>query len=157
MVVLRALAAGAGVMLAGFHVWLLGQQMWTGRLETAASLRWLVAFGLVAGLLELHRSGTSLRSRRAIALWVLAGVLHGPALGAQQPRAAQLLAETSSVAIQIAGAALGVALALTLGRVARAWRSAIDTSAAAFRLVPVSGLGAAAFLQGFRPRPPPLA
>jgi hypothetical protein len=37
MVVLRALAACAGLILAGFHVWLLGQQAWTGRLERPAS------------------------------------------------------------------------------------------------------------------------
>lgn len=157
MVVLRAFAAGAGVMLAGFHVWLLGQQVWDGRLETAASLRWLLAFGLVASLVELHRRGAALWGRRAMALWVLAAVLHGPSLGDQRRPSAQLLAETSSAAMQIASAALGVALALTLGRVARDWRSVIDVSAAAFRLVPASGLSAAAFIEGFRPRPPPLA
>ena len=157
MVVLGAFAACAGLMVAGFHVWLFGQQMWTGRLDTAASLRWLVAFGLVAALVALHRRGTSLRGRRAIALWVLAAVIHGPSLGEQQLPAAQLLAESSSVAIQVAGAALGVALALTLGRLAHAWRSALDTSAAAVRLVPVSGLRPAAFIHGFRPRPPPPA
>jgi hypothetical protein len=154
--VLRALAACAGLILAGFHVWLLGQLTWTGRLETAASLRWLLAFGLVAGMFVLHRRGTSLWGRRAIALWVLAAVLHGPSFGAEPPPPAQLIADTSSIAIQIAGAALGVALALTSGRMAQPWRPAIDVAAAAFQLVPGPGLRRATFTQGFLPRPPPL-
>ena len=153
---LRTGAAGAGLILAGFHVWLLGQQAWTGRLEAASSARWLLAVGLVAALAALHRRGSSLWGRRTIALWVLAAVLHGPSLAAQQTPATQL-AETSGVAIQMAGAALGMALAITIGRVARGWRLAVDPDAAAPWLVPVAGPTHTAFGDGFAPRPPPRA
>ena len=157
MVVLRAFAACAGLILAGFHVWLLGQQAWTGQLDYIAALRWLMAFGLVATLAALLRRGVSLRSRHTTALWVLALVLHGPALAGDRNPTAQLLAETSDVAIQIAGAALGLGLALTIGRIARAWRPIIDTGAAPAWLVRPARSLHAAFGDGFLPRPPPLA
>jgi hypothetical protein len=155
--VLRALAACAGLILAGFHAWLFGQQAWTGQLETATSLRWLLAFGLVAALVALHRRGASLWGRRAIAVWLLAALLHGPSLAAQQVPAGRLLAETSDAVIQIAGAALGVALALTLSRGARGWQLAVACNAAPRSLVRVAGPRWEAFGDLFLPRPPPLA
>lgn len=154
--VLRALAAGAGLILAGFHLWLFGQQAWTGRLESTVSLRWLLAFGLVAGLVALHRRGSSLWGRRATALWVLATVLHGPALADRQALSPQVLAETSEAALQIAGAAIGLALALGLGHVARTAQTARAPRGTAWPRV-AAGPRFAAFGDGFLPRPPPAA
>jgi len=154
--VFAPLAAVAVALLAAFHVWLLGQQAWTGQLDYIAALRWLLAFALVGGLVALYRRGVSLRDRHTTALWVLALVLHGPALAGDRTPTAQLLAETSDVAIQIAGAALGLGLALTIGRVARTWQPTIDIGAALTWLVWPVGPMHAAFGDGFLPRPPPI-
>ena len=154
MVVLKALVACFGLILGGFHVWLLGQQAWTGQLHSTTSVRWLLAFCLVGALVALHRQGASLWGRRATAVWVLATVLHGPSLGSERVRDAQLV-ETSGIAIQIAGAALGVALAVALGRGARGWQPALAYAAAATRPIPSRGPRHLAYGEGVLPRPPP--
>lgn len=154
---LRALAACAGVILAGFHVWLLGQQAWTGQLEYTASLRWLLAFGLVAALVALRRQGAPVWGRRATALWVLAAVLHGPALADERRLTPQALAETSEAGLQIAGAALGLVLALAWGHVAGPRRNTLASSAGIAWPSFAGGLRHAAFGDGFLPRPPPAA
>ena len=153
----RAFAACAGVILAGFHVWLLGQQAWTGQLEYNASLRWLLAFGLVAGLVALRRQGAPIWGRRATALWVLAAVLHGPALADERQLTQQALAETSEAALQIAGAALGLALAFAWGHVARAQGNTLAPRAGIAWPLFAAGPRHAAFGDGFLPRPPPAA
>lgn len=150
------LAAVAGALLAAFHLWLLGQQAWTGALDYAATLRWLLAFGVVGGLVALYRRGAPLLGRRATALWVLAAVLHGPALGNDARPVSQLSAETSDVAIQLTGAAIGLALAITLARAIRARRAVLDCVAAAGHLL-VAAVTLASFDSRFLPRPPPLA
>lgn len=151
------LAAVAGALLAAFHLWLLGQQAWSGRLEYSGSLRWLLAFGLVAGLAALHRRGLSLWGRRSTALWVLAAVLHGPAFADNRGTPPQTLAETSDVAMQLAGAVLGLGLAVTLGHAARAWQPAVDFGIAPAWLFRFMDPRQASFGDGFLPRPPPTA
>ncbi len=78
----RRLAAALGGLLVLFHLWLFGSQLLDGRLtELGPVLRWLMAAGLVAALAGLHRSGGSLfRGRKAVSIWLLAALLHGPAM-----------------------------------------------------------------------------
>ena len=156
-VVFAPLLAAAGTLLAAFHLWLLGKQAWTGQLESEASLRWLLAFGLAGGLLLLHRRRVSLRGRRATALWVLAAVLHGPALADAAQPGSQLLAETSAAAIQIAGAAVGLALAIGLSRIGRTRLPSVDASVLPARANQLAGALQLVLIGGFLPRPPPVA
>lgn len=154
----RALAALAGVVLAAFHVWLLGHQAWTGQLEYAESLRWLTAVGLVSGLVGLHRQGTSLLfDRKATAIWVLAALLHGPALAHETSVASRFLGEAPEAAVLLVGAVAALGLALAAGRATRARRALVPALGAlvAPQLValPASVAPGAAFL----PRPPPRA
>lgn len=147
--------AVAGTLLAAFHVWLLGKQAWTGQLEYEASLRWLLAFGLVGGLFLLHKRGVSLRGRRATALWLLAAILHGPALSDAVRPGAPLPAEASDVAFQITGAALGLALAIAFTRIGRSRGVSIDFRALVPRPRQLAGTPQLVVISGFLPRPPP--
>jgi hypothetical protein len=117
---LRRAAALLGGVLVLFHIWLFLDRLWQGQLaDAAALLRWAAAGGLTAGLLALHRRGVSLvRGRKAIAIWVLAALLHAPAVPGE-PRAehAPALAEMVTTVAQIVGA-LGVGLGLILLAVA---------------------------------------
>jgi hypothetical protein len=72
----------AGALLVLFHVWLFARDAWAGDLVDLGLLaRWTVAGGLTWALVGLRRQGASLfRGRRAVAIWVLAALLHGPAL-----------------------------------------------------------------------------
>ena len=117
---MRRAAAVLGGVLVLFHVWLFLDRLWHGQLADAASLlRWAVAGGLTAGLWALHRRGVSLvRGRKAIAIWVLAALLHAPAVvGEHQAGHAPALAEVVTTVAQILGA-LSVGLALILLAVA---------------------------------------
>jgi hypothetical protein len=81
-VVRKALATAAG-LLALFHVWLFADQLRRGDLLTDPGLlaRWLIAIGLVGALVALRRHGVSLVvGRKAVAIWALAALLHGPAI-----------------------------------------------------------------------------
>ena len=78
---LKTLAASAGALLVGFHGWVLASQFASGRLvEPWLIFRWIVAAGLVAGLIHVRRRGQSLLGHKAIAIWVLAALLHAPAV-----------------------------------------------------------------------------
>jgi hypothetical protein len=80
----KTLAASAGALLVGFHGWVLASQFASGRLvEPWLILRWIVAAGLVAGLVYVRRRGESLVGRKAVAIWVLAALLHAPAVAAK--------------------------------------------------------------------------
>lgn len=72
----------AGIALAVFHVWLFAGQVWSGAIgDPGLLVCWLVAAGLIVGLAALKRQGESLvRGRKAVAMWVLAALLHGPAV-----------------------------------------------------------------------------
>ncbi|MEO7133957.1 MAG: hypothetical protein ABI024_07025 [Vicinamibacterales bacterium] len=82
---LRALArhaAGvAGAALVAFHGWLFAAQAAQGRFEDPwLVFRWLVAVGLVAALAAVRRAGGSICTRQGLGVWVLAALLHGPAV-----------------------------------------------------------------------------
>jgi len=75
----------AVAILVLFHGWLFISQVAQGELANAGlALRWSVAGGLVTTLTVLWRRGESLAGRRAVAVWVLAALLHGPALAERQ-------------------------------------------------------------------------
>lgn len=81
----RRLLYAVGAALTAFHVWLFAGQVWSGALtDPSLAFRWVLAIGLVAGLLLIRRQGASLVwGRKAIAMWVLAALLHGPALASR--------------------------------------------------------------------------
>jgi hypothetical protein len=116
-VMFRRLVAAAGGLLVLFHLWLFGSQLLDGRLtELGPILRWLMALGLVAALVALRRSGASMvKGRPAVAIWVLAALLHGPAIASDTKRyEAPALAEIVTTLAQIASASVAVGLGLAL-------------------------------------------
>lgn len=120
MTLRRGVALLGGVLVL-FHVWLLGRQIWEGQLaEPGLLLRWMIAAGLVAALVHLARQGQPLLwGRRATAVWLLAAVLHGPAIAgelADHTRAGLPEAVTALVEIAAASIVLGLGLALLAQR-----------------------------------------
>jgi hypothetical protein len=78
----RKVLTAAGALVAGFHVWLFVSQLGDGRLADVSVLaRWGVAAGLGVALWYLRRQNVPLFwGRKAVAIWLLAAVLHGPSL-----------------------------------------------------------------------------
>lgn len=150
----------AGAVLAAFHAWLFGSQAVAGRLaEADVAGRWFIALGLLAGLWAMRQRGaTPSTRRRSIALWVLAALLHGPALandhdGFATPAMPEAVVTVAPAAASLS--ALGLAL-LTLWRVAQLCAAPVGI----LGLVALPGsLGAVsnASVLRFLPRPPPLA
>jgi hypothetical protein len=131
----RRLAAAAGGLLVLFHLWLFGSQLLDGRLtELGPVVRWLMAIGLMAALAGLHLSGASLvRGRKAVSIWLLAALLHGPAMaGAAVDHSSPALAEVVTTLVQVvaASAALGVVLALLAVAVCRLFARSLVTARA---------------------------
>ena len=113
----RRFAAALGGLLVLFHLWLFGSQLLDGRLtELGPVLRWLMAAGLVAALAGLHRTGASLfRDRKAISIWLLAALLHGPVIaGGTLAPESPALAEVVTALVQIASASVAVGLGFLL-------------------------------------------
>lgn len=156
---IRRLVSGTGTLVVLFHGWLLATQLWDGQLADPRLLcQWLVACGLVMGLSALQRSGASALSRRGIALWLLAALLHGPAVATLVTTADTALPEAATAALQVAQVAGTAALVLgSLLLVLAARRAAAHP-----RLASTSALrhpGTAAATLGFAvtrgARPPP--
>lgn len=112
----RRLAAATGGLLVLFHLWLFGSQLLDGRLTLGPVLRWLMAVALTAALVGLHRSGASLfRGRKAVSIWLLAALLHGPAIaGSSVTHDSPALAEVVTALTQIAAASVAAGLGLAL-------------------------------------------
>jgi hypothetical protein len=155
----RALSAAATLLVA-FHVWLFARDAWTGDLvDLALVARWAAAAGLTWGLVALRRQGASLfRGRKAVAIWVLAALLHGPALAGPLDIAdlpvAPVVAASIAPAAAVTLAGLLVLLALTGARAQR-----LTTAAAVQSRTGHARLGALApgSHLPFAQRPPPLA
>ena len=148
---------GFGALLGGFHLWLLGNQAWNGQLsEPDLILRWAAALALAAGLVTLSRRGESLYGRTAVAMWVLAALLHGPALGHDLDGfATPSLPEAVAALGQVVASVSVLALTLLVLASRRPHRSflrriapVVLTPSGARLLDAGSGLG-------FLPRPPP--
>lgn len=151
-----ALAAAA---LAAFHIWLFADQVWSGELvDLALVSRWVIAAGLVAALVSLRRRGLSLvGSRHAVAVWLLAALLHGPALARDLDGVAPSMPEVVATLAQamngaaVAGTVLLILFALRLRRIGvPALRALSALDAPLF----VGALPPRSFLR-FAPRPPP--
>ncbi len=155
----RRVAVALGGLLVLFHAWLLGSQLWDGQLaEPGLVLRWVIGMGLVAALAGLRRRGASMFwGRKAVAIWLLAALLHGPALtSSADQHASPAIPESVTALVQIAAASVALGLGLLL--VALIGR--LPARAMAFvRLA--STRPARAFHAGrvlrFAPRPPPFA
>ena len=77
----RCLIASAAILVA-FHAWLFAGQLFSGELASPGLLlQWTVAGGLTWALWRLRKSGEALvGSRKAVAIWLLAALLHAPAV-----------------------------------------------------------------------------
>lgn len=139
-------------------MWLLGHQATSGQLSDPSTvLRWLVAAVLVTGLAWLWRRGESMLGRPAVAVWVLAALLHGPALANDLSGATPALPEAVATVAQAAATVAAMGLALLLWLRHAVWALAAATGALApvdHRLLPSRG---PAGRPRFLPRPPPLA
>lgn len=148
-----------GAALAAFHVWLFAGQVWSGALtDPALIIRWLVAAGLIGGLVLIKRQGESLVwGRKAVAIWVLAALLHGPALATRvdttgaSPIPEVVVSLTQSV-IGLVGL-IGLGLLLTSPSTRRRPTFAVIGRPAGRIAAPALHLSAG---HRFAPRPPPV-
>lgn len=152
----RSLAAAAGA-LALFHGWILGNQLWAGQLsEPGLIARWLLAAGLIAGIVALARSGQSIWwGRKAVSIWLLAALLHGPAMADGRLSALDQpsLPEAATVMLQVVASVLvGLGLALA-ERASHAFSVVLSTRA--FTTFGVRGALSPRHSRRFAPRPPP--
>lgn len=115
---IRWTVRAGGAALAGFHVWLLASQWAAGELaDPGLILRWLTAAVLAAALVWTARRGGSLKSRRAVVIWLLAALLHAPAVAARTGGAIDLqtLPETAvTLVVQTTALAAAAAIAILL-------------------------------------------
>jgi len=133
MRLLRWSARVAGAALIGFHVWLLATQWSAGQLfnDPALVMRWAAALVLAAALIWLGREGTSLVSRRAIVIWLLAALLHAPAIAdrAGDANGLRTLPETAA-SLLIQSTAIGGLVILTTWLIAGVVRRRAATNTA---------------------------
>ena len=145
--------------LVAFHVWVLGDQLWQGALaDPVLAARWLLAGALFGALAALRRRGVSIVwGRRAVAIWSLAALLHGPViLDRADVTAAAILPEIAATLAQATLlTAAGLGLALLLSRLNRHRRNAGQGRRPA-RTIRTSATRISAFTV-LAPRPPPPA
>ena len=156
---LRAAVRTAGALLLLFHAWLLARAVWAGDLvEPGVLARWAVAAALLAALIVLRRQRVSLvRGRRAVSIWLLAALLHGPAMATRVelvdgPGLPEIVATLAQVAL---GPATLLALILLAGRLASSRPTSFVTRPHSHHAL-LGALAPGSHL-AFAPRPPPLA
>jgi hypothetical protein len=154
----RKTLASAGILLAAFHVWLFIGQMWTGELaDVSLVARWALAGGLVWGLVGLRRQGASiLWGRKAVALWLLAALLHGPAVAERAgmldaPAVPEVVATVVATTLAVVGVGLAILFGFRNPRQPTITRAAATTRRSYRRL---TAFAPASFLV-LAPRPPP--
>src|SRR5262245_57290727 len=153
----RKVLTATGALLVGFHVWLFVSQLGDGRLADVSVLaRWGAAAGLGLALWYLRRQNVSLIwGRKAVAVWLLAAVLHGPALTDRLAAVDSLAsAEVTAILLQVTA---GVTWLTLLALVAVTVRSRAS-AAGRWLLValPVSRLATIRLRSTpLAPRPPP--
>ncbi len=157
--VTQAATVLAGAVLVVFHGWLFASQVVTGALaDPWLVVRWMLAAGLVAALVAIRRGGRSVWSRPGIAVWVLAALLHGPALaadlGAVNPMALPETVATSVLQQLVSVSALAITLWMLAGLLARRDRHVrlYPGPVAAASLAGIFGEG---FSPQYSSRPPP--
>ena len=158
---LRGVSLVAGAALVAFHGWLFAGQIADGSLvDPWLVFRWIAAAGLVAALAAIRVRGGSFWSRQGIAIWVLAAVLHGPAVVTNSSVALDALAlpETAVTAVLqlVMSAAAGVGLWLLAALFARRTRQAAPLFGPALAFS-AAGILADGFSPPYASRPPPLA
>jgi hypothetical protein len=156
---IRALLAVAGLALVVFHGWLFTAQAAAGRLEDPwLVFRWIAAGILIATLVAVRRRGESIFGRRNVAIWVLAALLHGPAIASDLQNDFKTIALPETVATSVlqllTSAALGVSVWLLVGLLLARRRATAVRCAAVPVFVTAGGL-APGTLRHFSPRPPP--
>lgn len=151
----------SGAVLVAFHGWLFATQVAAGRLDDPwLAFRWLLASGLVSALVAIRRSGGSVWSRQGMTVWVLAAVLHGPAVATNVSDSFNSLAPPETVAVSVlqlvSASALGITLWMIAGLLARRDRHArlYPGPVAASSLAGIFGDG---FSPQYSSRPPPIA
>ena len=147
----------AGGALAAFHGWVFAAQAAAGRLEDPWLIfRWVASISLILALATLKRSGESIWGRKGIAIWVLAALLHGPAVAANNDIASIALPENvvTSVLQLVSSAGLGLGLWL-LWRLLRSRTRIISFYSIVEAFEAAADLAARTAPQ-FSPRPPPL-
>ena len=159
MRVTRNLVGVAGAMLVAFHGWLLASQFADGRLvDPWVMFRWTLAAALIAALVVIRRQGSSLFDRRSVAIWVLAALLHGPAIAADfggaidSPAMPEVVATIALQLVNTAAFAIGfwILAGLVAGRDRKPrFRSQLAPAFA------VNGFLADGFSPPFAARPPP--
>ena len=156
---LKSLALTAGALLTGFHGWLLATQIADGRvIDPWVSLRWILAAGLVAGLVWIHQQGASIVGRKSVAIWVLAALLHGPAFASKFGGLVEITALPEvvvTVVVRVAAIALtAIGLWILAGLLARSLQRprAVLAGVVARRPKNIVGVGHSS---RFSPRPPP--
>ena len=155
--VLRVSLGIAGISLAGFHGWLFLGQIAEGRFDDPwVIFRWAAAALLVAALAGVHRAGDSMFGRRGIAIWVLAALLHGPAIAADGAETFTMPEAVATSILQIGSSlALVAGLWMLAGLLVARRRGALRLSTFAPVLAAADPL-AAGITHHFSPRPPPL-
>ena len=156
----RKALATAGLLLVLFHGWLFVGQVWTGELaDLTLVARWLVSGGLVWGLYQLKRQDAPIFfGRKAVALWVLAALLHGPALAERiaapgDPAIHEIVATVAQI---VTGAAAVVGLVLFTGLLSSTRRRTPTVSTAIRSDHAIEGALAPGTCFRFAPRPPPV-
>jgi hypothetical protein len=152
----RWLMRVAGGLLVAFHVWLLAGHVSTGQLlEPERLFRWVIAAGLAAGIVMLRRRGAALFGRRAMVVWMLAGLLHVPAIASRLDSFDAPVA-ISLTELTLVSVAVGLGLRLA-GRTSVA-RSATTGLAAFFVVVAAPAVAiSSGSLPHLASRPPPRA
>jgi hypothetical protein len=153
----RTLAVAGGA-LALFHGWLFVSQAAAGRLgDPWVVVRWLAAAALIAALVAMHRRGHLVWGRRGIAVWLLAAVLHGPAMAGNASFETFALPEAAAASVLQLASSAGVALGLwMLARLLAARRASAQASCARVPVVALADHFSAGHAALFSPRPPPL-
>lgn len=153
----RKLLAAAGALVAGFHVWLFVSQLGNGELVDVSLLaRWGAAGLIVAALWYLRRQNISMFwGRRAVAVWLLAAVLHAPSVSDRLSGSdAVVPEEVAAVLVQVsAGASLLTLIVLSAVLLAAATTAGVRR----YRVAParVRRSVRRASTAPLAPRPPP--
>jgi hypothetical protein len=157
---IRASLAVAGGALIGFHGWLFAAQFAAGRLEDPwLVFRWIAAALLTAAFVAARRGGASILGRKNIAIWVLAALLHGPAVAADLQADFNSFAVPQTVATTVLQLLSSAALAAGLWLLAGLLSPRRRPAPVRFAAVPVfvtAGGRAPNLSRRFAPRPPPL-
>ena len=153
---IRASLAVAGAALVGFHGWLFAAQVAAGRLEDPwLVFRWIAAAVLVAALIAVLRNGAPTFGRKSVAIWVLAALLHGPAISELPAEITFAVPETvATTLVQLLSSAFSAGLWLLAALLFARRRAAASRYAAIPVFVPAGGR-APRLSRHFSPRPPP--